>query len=47
MSKRKFEEKFARHVEEPLLPHLVPELEMKKEETAISTATCRRTSSFS
>ena len=30
MSKRKFQEELARHVEEPFLPHLVPELEMKK-----------------
>ena len=30
MSKRKFQEDLARHVEEPFLPHLVPELEMKK-----------------
>ena len=30
MSKRKFHEELARHVEEPFLPHLVPELEMKK-----------------
>ena len=30
MSKRKFQEALARHVEEPFLPHLVPELEMKK-----------------
>ena len=28
MSKRKFQEELARHVEEPFLPHLVPELEM-------------------
>ena len=31
MSKRKFQEELARHVEEPFMPHLVPELEMKKE----------------
>ena len=30
MSKRKFQEELARHVEKPFLPHLVPELEMKK-----------------
>ena len=30
MSKRKFQEQLARNVEEPFLPHLVPELEMKK-----------------
>ena len=30
MSKCKFQEELARHVEEPFLPHLVPELEMKK-----------------
>ena len=30
MSKRKFQEELARHVEEPFLPHLVPELEMKE-----------------
>ena len=30
MSKRKFQEELARHVEEPFLLHLVPELEMKK-----------------
>ena len=30
MSKRKFQEELARHVEESFLPHLVPELEMKK-----------------
>ena len=30
MSKRKFQEELAPHVEEPFLPHLVPELEMKK-----------------
>ena len=30
MSKRKFQEELARHVEEPFLSHLVPELEMKK-----------------
>ena len=30
MSKRKFQEELARHVEEPFLPHLVPKLEMKK-----------------
>ena len=30
MSKCKFQKEFARHVEEPFLPHLVPELEMKK-----------------
>ena len=30
MSKRKFEEELARHVQEPFLPNLVPELEMKK-----------------
>ena len=30
MSKRKFQEELARHVQEPFLPHLVPELEMKK-----------------
>ena len=30
MSKRKFQEELARHVEEPFLPHLVPELEIKK-----------------
>ena len=30
MSKRKFRDELARHVEEPFLPHLVPELEMKK-----------------
>ena len=30
MSKPKFQEELARHVEEPFLPHLVPELEMKK-----------------
>ena len=29
MSKRKFQEELARHVEESFLPHLVPELEMK------------------
>ena len=30
MSKRKFQEELARHVEETFLPHLVQELEMKK-----------------
>ena len=30
MSNRKFQEELARHVDEPFLPHLVPELEMKK-----------------
>ena len=30
MSKHKFQEELARHVEEPFLPHFVPELEMKK-----------------
>ena len=30
MSKRKFQDELARHMEEPFLPHLVPELEMKK-----------------
>ena len=30
MSKRKFQEELAHHVEEPFLPYLVPELEMKK-----------------
>ena len=30
MSKCKFQEELAHHVEEPILPHLVPELEMKK-----------------
>ena len=30
ISKRKFQEELARHVEEPFLAHLVPELEMKK-----------------
>ena len=30
MSKRKFQEELACHVKEPFLPHLVPELEMKK-----------------
>ena len=30
MSKRKFQEELALHVEKPFLPHLVPELEMKK-----------------
>ena len=30
MSKHKFQEELARHVKEPFLPHLVPELEMKK-----------------
>ena len=30
MSKRKFKEELARHGEEPFLPHLVPEREMKK-----------------
>ena len=30
MSKRKFQEELAHHVEEPFLLHLVPELEMKK-----------------
>ena len=30
MSKHKFQEELAHHVEEPILPHLVPELEMKK-----------------
>ena len=30
MSRRKFQEELARHVEEPFLPHLVPQLEMKK-----------------
>ena len=29
MRKRKLQEEFAHHVEEPFLPHLVPELEMK------------------
>ena len=29
MSKGKFQEELARHVEQPFLPHLVPELEMK------------------
>ena len=36
MSKRKFEEELARHVEEPFLPHLVPELEMKKKKLKLS-----------
>ena len=30
MSKNNFQEELARHVEEPFLPHLVPELAMKK-----------------
>ena len=30
MSKCKFQDELARHVEEPFLPHLVPELELKK-----------------
>ena len=30
MGKPKFQEELARHVEEPFLPHLVPELEMKQ-----------------
>ena len=30
MSKRKFQEELALHVEDPFLPHLVPELEIKK-----------------
>ena len=30
MSQRKFQEELARQMEEPFLPHLVPELEMKK-----------------
>ena len=30
MSKRMFPEELASHVEKPFLPHLVPELEMKK-----------------
>ena len=30
MSKRKFQDELARHVEEPFQPHLVTELEMKK-----------------
>ena len=30
MSKHKFQEELAHHEEEPFLPHLVPELEMKK-----------------
>ena len=30
MRKRKFQEELARHMEEPFLLHLVPELEMKK-----------------
>ena len=30
MSIRKFQEELAQHVEEPFLPHLLPELEMKK-----------------
>ena len=30
ISKHKLQQELARHVEEPFLPHLVPELEMKK-----------------
>ena len=30
MCKYKFQEELERHMEEPFLPHLVPELEMKK-----------------
>ena len=30
MSKCKFQDELAHHVEEPFLPHFVPELEMKK-----------------
>ena len=35
MSKCKFQEELARHVEEPFLPHLVPELEMKKKKQTL------------
>ena len=36
MSKCKFQEELAHHVEEPFLPHLVPELEMKKKKEKLS-----------
>ena len=35
MSKCKFQEELARHVEKPFLPHLVPELEMKKKKQKV------------
>ena len=36
MSKRKFQEELAHHVEEPFLPHLVPELKIKKKKQKLS-----------
>ena len=38
MSKCKFQEELARHLEEPFLPHLVPELEMKKKKQKLPPA---------
>ena len=46
MSKNKFQEELARHVEEPFLPHLVPELEMKKKKQKLPPPPVRGRHSF-